>query len=56
MCYPVGMKISVVIPAYNEEGQIGDCLRSVLAEVERTPRELCEVEIIVVNNASTDGT
>lgn len=50
------MKISVVIPAYNEVHQIGACLQSVLAEVDRTPRELCQVEIIVVNNASSDGT
>lgn len=45
------MKISIVIPAYNEERYIGDCLKSVVAN--RTEDFL---EIIVVNNASTDGT
>ena len=45
------MKISIVIPAYNEEKYIGDCLQSVIAN--RTDDIL---EIIVVNNASTDGT
>jgi glycosyltransferase involved in cell wall biosynthesis len=45
------MKISVVIPAYNEEKYIGDCLKSVVAN--RTPDI---IEIIVIDNASTDGT
>jgi glycosyltransferase involved in cell wall biosynthesis len=45
------MKISIVIPAYNEEKYIGDCLKSIIAN--RTEDFL---EIIVVNNASTDGT
>jgi glycosyltransferase involved in cell wall biosynthesis len=45
------MKISVVIPAYNEEKYIGDCLQSVIDN--RTDDFL---EIIVVNNASTDST
>ncbi len=45
------MKISIVIPAYNEEKYIGDCLQSVIAN--RTDEIL---EIIVINNASTDGT
>jgi len=45
------MNISVVIPAYNEEKYIGDCLRSVVQN--RTDDIL---EIIVIDNASTDGT
>lgn len=45
------MTISVVIPAYNEEKCIGQCIKSVL---ESAPENL--LEIIVVNNASTDKT
>lgn len=45
------MKISLVIPAYNEENYIGDCLDcAILASRGRLH------EIIVVNNASTDKT
>jgi glycosyltransferase involved in cell wall biosynthesis len=47
------MKISFVIPAYNEEAVIAKCLESVQKELTRTP---CEVEVVVVNNASTDKT
>ena len=45
--------LSFVIPAYNEEGYIGDCLDSILKQKGDAP---CEIEVIVVNNASTDGT
>ena len=48
-----GMKISFVIPAYNEERFIGNCLRSVL---ERITQAGTDNEIIIVNNASTDKT
>ncbi len=47
------MKISFVIPAYNEEHGIGRCLDAVLAAIKNTP---CDAEVIVVNNASTDNT
>ncbi|MBI2610594.1 glycosyltransferase family 2 protein [Candidatus Kaiserbacteria bacterium] len=47
------MKISFVIPAYNEEADIGPCLESVQKEI---IRERADAEIIVVNNASTDRT
>ena len=47
------MKISFVVPAYNEEAWLGDCLRSIITEVERSG---AEAEIIVVNNASSDRT
>lgn len=45
------MKISIIIPAYNEEKLIGRCLQSILAA--EIP---FEHEIIVINNASTDNT
>lgn len=47
-----GIKISFVVPAYNEEYYIGRCLDAVFREIiNRT-----DVEIIVVDNNSTDGT
>lgn len=45
------MKLSIIIPAYNEEKLIGRCLRSIL-KADIPVRH----EIIVVNNASTDKT
>jgi glycosyltransferase involved in cell wall biosynthesis len=47
------MKVSFVIPAFNEEGYLGACLK-VLVPLAQDPRY--DIEIIVVNNASTDGT
>ncbi len=47
------MRISFVIPAYNEERLLPKCLDSVERELARTP---CDAEVIVVNNASTDRT
>jgi glycosyltransferase involved in cell wall biosynthesis len=47
------MRLSFVVPAYNEEAYLPACLESILAQA----RELGDqVEIIVVNNASTDRT
>ena len=47
------MRLSFVIPAYNEEAYLPACLDSILAQT----RELGDAtEIIVVNNASTDRT
>jgi len=48
-----GVKLSVVIPAYNEEAHIGGCLNSILAEINGKNYDM---EIVVVNNASTDKT
>lgn len=44
------MKVSVVIPAYNEEKYIGNCLQSLMDQEEKPD------EIIVVNNNCTDKT
>jgi len=44
------MKVSVVIPAYNEEKCIESCLRSILNQ------SVAADEIIVVDNNSTDNT
>ena len=45
------LKVSLIIPAYNEEHYIEDCLNSIVLNV----REYLH-EIIVVDNASTDKT
>ena len=47
------LKMSVVIPAYNEEAYLQDCLKSVFEDIRGYEER---VEIIVVNNASTDRT
>ena len=47
------MKLSFVIPAYNEEALIASCLESVQRELARGSYD---AEIIVINNASTDRT
>jgi glycosyltransferase involved in cell wall biosynthesis len=47
------MVLSFVIPAFNEEFYLADCIESIL----RQTRGLEQItEIIVVNNASSDGT
>ncbi len=48
------MKISIVIPALNEEGIVGKTVRSV--PVDELNEKGLETEIIVVDNASTDNT
>jgi glycosyltransferase involved in cell wall biosynthesis len=48
---PAALRVSIVIPAHNEEGAIGDVLARLRAEL---PRGV--VEIIVVDDGSTDST
>ncbi len=48
------MKISIVIPALNEEGIVGKTVKSV--PVEKLRKNGLDVEIVVVDNASTDNT
>jgi glycosyltransferase involved in cell wall biosynthesis len=47
------MRISFVIPAYNEENYLPACLESILEQTATLPQP---AEIIVVNNASSDRT
>lgn len=47
------MVLSFVVPAFNEEAYIGDCLESILKQTKEIQDS---TEIIVVNNASTDRT
>lgn len=49
------MKISFIIPAYNEEAYLGKCLDALFAEINRSGAGI-ETEVIVVDNASTDTT
>jgi glycosyltransferase involved in cell wall biosynthesis len=47
------IRISFVVPAYNEEALLPACLAAIRAEIERTG---IAAEVIVVDNASTDRT
>jgi glycosyltransferase involved in cell wall biosynthesis len=48
MCYNENMKVSVVVPVYNEEAYLDRCLTALTSQIE--PAD----EIIVVDNNSTD--
>ncbi|MDB4992070.1 MAG: hypothetical protein JWL75_315 [Parcubacteria group bacterium] len=47
------MKISFIVPAYNEESVIAGCVESILESIKVHPYD---AEVIVVDNASTDRT
>ena len=46
----IEIKVSVVIPVYNMQKYLRDCLKSCVNQT------LQEIEIIVVNDGSTDNT
>src|ERR1043166_1414320 len=50
------MRISIIIPAFNEERLIGDTLQSIKAAASAFTRRNWDLEIIVCDNNSTDGT
>ena len=50
------MRLSVVVPARDEERVLGECLRSLAAQSERGFELGREWELIVVDDGSTDGT
>ena len=52
------MRLSFVVPAYNEEAYLPACLESILNQINPATTNLAAdaCEIIVVNNASTDRT
>ena len=45
--------ISIIVPAYNEEGNIEEVHRRITAVMEKLPHDY---EVIVIDNHSTDGT
>lgn len=47
------IRLSFVVPAYNEEALLPSCLRAIQAEIARAG---AHAEIVVVDNASTDRT
>ncbi|MHB8483643.1 MAG: glycosyltransferase family 2 protein [Nitrospiria bacterium] len=49
-CTPFQARISVIVPAYNEEKTLRSCLESILAS------DYPDFEVIVVNDGSTDRT
>jgi glycosyltransferase involved in cell wall biosynthesis len=52
----VRVKISFVVPAFNEEKLLGNCLQSIGAAVRTNARSGFSSEIIVADNNSTDAT
>jgi glycosyltransferase involved in cell wall biosynthesis len=50
------MKLSVIIPAYNEEKLLGGCLETVFAALRANALRNGEAEVIVVDNNSSDRT
>jgi len=50
------MKLSVIIPAFNEAKRIGNCLQHLSSALCANARSDLESEIIVVDNNSTDAT
>src|SRR5262245_11430158 len=49
-------KVSVVVPAFNEEKLLGATLRSIEAALESFRRRQWEAEVVVCDNNSTDQT
>ncbi|MFC6646053.1 glycosyltransferase family 2 protein [Granulicella cerasi] len=47
------MRLSFVVPAYNEEATLAECIESILAQTAQLTEP---AQIVVVNNASSDGT
>ena len=51
------MKLTIIVPAFNEEAYLAPTLASIRAAVEQVRAESdADVDIIVVDNASVDGT
>jgi hypothetical protein len=48
---PVAERVSVLLPVRNEEGRVGSCLESLLAQA-----EVPDLEILVLDDGSTDRT
>jgi glycosyltransferase involved in cell wall biosynthesis len=53
---PASMRLSVIVPARNEEDCIGECLRSLASQSDAVFPVGVEWEILLVNDGSTDRT
>jgi glycosyltransferase involved in cell wall biosynthesis len=53
---PIQVKLSVIIPAYNEAKRIAACLASVFQAIQANAQPDFTVEVIVADNNSSDGT
>lgn len=49
------MRLSIIIPAYNEARYLPDCITSIQREIQRNASD-ADVEVLVIDNASTDST
>lgn len=52
----MAIRLSFVIPAFNEEKFLGMCLDSLFSAIAGSGFDVKDFEVIVVNNASTDNT
>ena len=50
------MKISAIVPVYNGAGRLASCLESILTSARAAESAAAELELVVVDDASTDGT
>ena len=49
--HPAEVDLSIIVPCYNVERYVGDCLDSILSQ-----DATCAFEVVAVNDGSTDGT
>ena len=56
MKLPIPPKLSIIIPAYNASLYVERCIRSILSEMQRAKLSEEDIEIIVVDDCSTDMT
>lgn len=47
--------LSIVIPMYNAEKYIGRCIRSIVDQIEADPQLADKIEIIIIDDGSTDS-
>ena len=50
-----GCRVTAVVVTYNRKELLAECLQALLAQTVFDTGAGCELEILVVDNASTDG-
>ena len=50
------MKLSIVIPVYNEEATVSGLIQLVLSACQKLPPKISDFELVVVEDGSSDGT